>query len=129
MPKEGRNRGQITGRDGGAAVAAADFALGAGWGGSTITTVRSGSNDRAGHIQITCATGGGLAQATATIVLTFKTAYSAAPVAVIATSFNDNGVTTGMPLAWSCTTTAMTLTYPVLPVNAKLYDITYLISA
>ena len=61
MPKEGRNQGNVTTK-GQTALVAGDFALGAGWGASTVA-VTAGSNDHFGSIVITAATGGGLAQA------------------------------------------------------------------
>jgi hypothetical protein len=123
MPKQGRNRGQITAEGQTALVAATHFALGAGWGSSTIA-LTTGANDVAGKFRITAVTGGGLAQATATIVITFATPYATAPRAVLITDNNDNDVGTGKT-SYSVTTTALTITYGVLPVNTKLYDFTY----
>lgn len=107
----------------GTALAAGNIALGAGWGGSTVA-ITTGSNDQAGQLVITCATGGGLAQATATITVTFADgAYNAAPW-VLATVTSTSAIDEGH-LVWTSTTTGFVLTFSVLPVNAKLYTITY----
>lgn len=102
-------------------LAASHFALGAGWGGSSLT-VTAGSTDQRGEIVITAATGGGLAQATATITMTYADgAYAAAPwtvAAVTSTSAVDEG-----HLICVNTTTTLTMTYSVLPVNTKVYTI------
>lgn len=123
MPKEGRNRGQIT-AVGQTALAAGNFALGAGWGAGTLA-IGTGANDVAGNFTITAVTGGGLAQATATIVITYATPYATAPRAVIVTVTDDSAIDEGH-CTWSSTTTALTLTFSVLPVNTKLYKFTYL---
>lgn len=127
MPSQGRNRGQIT-ATGNTALAAGNIALGAGWGASTVA-ITTGANDVAGQLVITCATGGGLAQATATITITFATPYATAPRVALVTTSNDNDITTGMPIAYSVSTTALTLTYSVLPVNTKIYKINYVVVA
>lgn len=119
--------GRLDGSIGTAAVAA-DFALGAGWGASTVA-VASGSNAQRGQITITCATGGGLAQATATCTFTFPDgAYASAPW-VIPFSTNDNSIDTGRWAVTTRSTTSVVLTFSVLPVNAKIYVMNYLIVA
>lgn len=115
--------GRLDGSIGTAAVAA-DFVLGAGWGASTVA-VTAGSNAQRGEITITCVTGGGLAQATATVVFTFPDgAYAAAPWVLPFTS-NTNGIDTGRWVVTTTTTTAVTLTHSVLPVNAAVYKLRY----
>ena len=112
----------------GTAAASTDFALGAGWGASTVA-VTSGSNAQRGEITITCATGGGLAQATATCTFTFPDgAYASAPW-VIPHSTNTNGVDTGKWAVTTRSTTSVVLTFSVLPVNAAVYKLQYLIVA
>lgn len=125
--KQGRNRGRLDGSSG-TAVAAADFAVGAGWGATgSITSVGTGSNDQAGTFVVTAA-GGTYAQATATVVLTYKDgAYAAAPRAVLVTCSNAVALDTGH-VTWSSTTTALTLTYLVLPA-AGAYTFTYAVIA
>ena len=119
--------GRLDGSIGTAAVAG-DFALGAGWGASTVA-VTSGSNAQRGEITITCATGGGLAQATATCTFTFPDgAYASAPW-VIPHSTNTNGVDTGKWAVTTRSTTSVVLTFSVLPVNAAVYKLQYLIVA
>lgn len=118
--------GRLDGSIGTASVAA-DFVLGAGWGGSTFE-VTAGSNDQRGELIITCATGGGLAQATATIVHTYKDgAWAAKPWCTVKCT-NDNSLTAASD--WTVaqsttTTTACTWTFQVLPVNAKIYTVRY----
>lgn len=126
MPKQGRNRGQIT-ATGNTALAAGNIALGAGWGGTTVA-ITSGANDVAGQLVLTCATGGGLAQATATITITFATAYSATPRAVLISCSNDNSIDTGHT-SYTVSTTALVITFLVLPVNTKIYTFDYLVVA
>ena len=119
--------GRLDGSIGTAAVAG-DFALGAGWGASTVA-VTSGSNAQRGEITITCATGGGLAQATATCTFTFPDgAYASAPW-IIPHSTNTNGVDTGKWAVTTRSTTSVVLTFSVLPVNAAVYKLQYLIVA
>jgi hypothetical protein len=123
MPNEGRNRGQLSAAGQPALVAATHFALGAGWGASTIV-LGTGANDVAGNFTITAATGGGLAQATATITITYAKPYATAPRAVLVTVTDDSAIDEGH-CTWSSTTTALTLTFSVLPVNTKIYKFTY----
>jgi hypothetical protein len=106
---------------------AADFVLGAGWGDSTYV-VTSGSTDVRGEIVITAVTGGGLAQATATIVHTYNGgAWAAKPWPKVKCT-NDNSLTAAAD--WTVTqaattTTASTWTFQVLPVNGKIYTVRY----
>lgn len=100
-----------------------DFVLGAGWGTTPIVALAAGSTDQRGTLTITAdATP---AQATATVVHTFKDgAYAAAPFAIV-TSTNDAALDTGHVLASTTTTTAATWTYQILPVDTKVYIIRY----
>lgn len=119
--------GRIDGSVGTAAVAA-DFALGAGWG-ATTKVVTAGSNAQRGELVLTCATGGGLAQATATVTFTFPDgAFASAPFPM-QDSDNDNGIDTGRFTLTSKTTTTAVWTFSVLPVNAKIYKLRYQIAA
>lgn len=112
----------------GTAVTTANFVLGAGWGGST-TVVTAGSNDQRGELVITGVTGGGLAQATATVTFTFADgAYAAAPWAFAVTD-NDNSIDTGRWIKGTASTTAQVWTYSVLPVNGKIYKLQYFVIA
>lgn len=108
-------------------VVAGDFALGAGWGGAATIAVATGSTDQRGQITITASTTTP-AQATATVVFTFADgAFATAPRTVILTTTNDNSLTAYAGVAYSVTTTALTMTYSILPVDAKVYKINYLI--
>jgi hypothetical protein len=122
MPKQGRNLGQITAEDQ-TDLAAGDVAIGVGWGASATKAISTGANDFAGQIVITAA-GGSYAQGTATVVITFKTPFVTAPRVVIATCSNAVALDTGH-VTWSATTTALTLTYLVLPA-AGVYTLNYL---
>jgi hypothetical protein len=116
--------GLLSDRRDGTATVAGDYVLGAGWGGTTFT-VTAGSTDDGGELVLTCVTGGGLAQATATIAFTFKDgAFPRAPVFIV-TSTTDNALTEVGGWAQSNTTTIGTWTYGVLPVNAKIYKVRY----
>ena len=107
----------------GTVLAAGNVALGAGWGAGTVA-ITEGSNDQAGVLTVTAVTGGGLAQATATITVTFADgAYLFAPV-VLATVTSTSSIDEGHVVATS-TTTGFVLTFSVLPVTTKLYRFTY----
>ena len=109
------------------APTAASFALGVGWGSTASAVMTSGSTDQRGQIVISSA-GTGQAQATATVVFTYADgAFKAAPfclATVTSTSSIDEG-----HLTWSSTTTALTLTFSVLPVSGEDYTITYALIA
>ncbi len=102
---------------------AANFALGAGWGTTGSAVMTAGSTDQRGQIVIT-ASGASFAQATATVVFTFADgAWASAPFCiphVTSTSAIDEG-----HVKWTSTTTTLTLTFSVLPVDTKIYTITY----
>ena len=104
------------------------FALGAGWGGSTMA-ITAGSTDQRGELTITGVTGGGLAQATATVTFTFADgAYAAAPWPFTDTD-NDNSIDTGRFAVTTRSTTAIVWTFSVLPVNTKIYKLRWLLVA
>lgn len=125
--KQGRNRGRIDGSSG-TALAAGSVAIGVGWGTTGTAAITSGSNDQAGQIVVT-ASGASFAQATATVVITFGDgAYASTPRCVLVTTTNDNSIDTGH-CTYSCTTTALTITFSLLPVDTKIYKINYLVIA
>lgn len=106
----------------GTALAAGNVALGVGWGGGTVA-ITTGSNDQAGQLVIT-ASSTSPAQATATVTVTFADgAYNAAPW-VLATVTSTSAIDEGH-LVWTSTTTGFVLTFSVLPVDTKIYTITY----
>jgi hypothetical protein len=122
-PKGGRLDGSLQKT----ALAASNFALGVGWGATGSLSLTAGSTDQRGSFAITAA-GAGLAQATATIVLTFADgAYASAPFCLVTTT-NTNSIDTGH-VTWSATTTALTLTFSLLPVAAAVYTFTYALIA
>ncbi|MDQ5978311.1 MAG: hypothetical protein QG602_1285 [Verrucomicrobiota bacterium] len=125
MPSQGRARGQIT-AEGNAALAAAQLAVGAGWGATGSAVFTSGANDVAGQVVVTAA-GGTYAQATATVTITFKSAYAATPRAVIVSCVNAVAIDTGH-VSYAVTTTSLVLTYKVLPA-AGAYTFDYLVIA
>lgn len=127
MPKQGRNRGQISSEGQTALVAATDCVVGAGWGTASVFALTAGSNDVAGSFSITASTTG-VSQATATLVITFKTPYASTPRTVLTTSTNDNSIDTGRYKAVA-TTTTLTLTHSLLPVDTKVYLGSYVIVA
>lgn len=114
----------------GTAAAAANIALGAGWGTTASVAVTAGSNDQAGQFVVSSA-GTGQAQATATVTFTFADgAYAAAPRGFIVTlASSTNAVTEAQPTAVACTTTALSWTHSVLPVTAKTYTYNYIVIA
>ena len=112
----------------GTAVVAGDIVLGAGWGGSTHA-VTSGSTVHRGEVIITGVTGGGLDQATATIVFTYPQGAFAAKPWFFITCTNDNSLTALYAFTTAqatTTTTALTITGQVLPVNGKIYTVRWL---
>lgn len=104
------------------ALAAGNFALGAGWGTSPTFALTTGSTDQRGTFAITAKATP--AQATATVVITFADgAFASAPfpmVSVTSTSSIDEG-----HVVVTTTTTAATLTFSVLPVADKVYTFHY----
>lgn len=126
MPKEGRNLGNITTR-GQTAITASAFTLGAGWGDST-KAVTTGSTDHSGSIAITAVTGGGLAQATATVTVVFTTPFAAAPTQPIVFMSNDNSAATNLqPVVTAFSTTGFAFTSSTVPVNGKIYTFSWFI--
>ena len=125
MPKQGRNKGQIT-AEGQTALAAGNLAVGVGWGATGSAVFTSGANDVAGQVVVTAA-GGTYAQATATVTITFASAYATAPRAVILSMVNAVAIDTGHA-SYAVTTTALVITYKVLPA-AGVYTFDYLVVA
>ena len=112
----------------GTAVTAGDFALGAGWGGSTLA-VTSGSTVHRGEIIITAATGGGLSQGTSTIVFTYPQGAFAAKPWFFITCTNDNSLTALHAFTTAqatTTTTALTITSQIVAVDTKIYTVRWL---
>jgi hypothetical protein len=104
-------------------LAASHFTVGAGWGTEAVLAITTGSTDQRGKFTVTASTTG-VAQATATVVITFADgAWAAAPFCVVTTT-NNNSIDTGH-VTWSSTTTALTLTFSLLPVDTKVYTFTY----
>lgn len=122
MAKQGRNKGQIT-AEGQTALTASNLAVGAGWGATGSAVFTSGANDVAGQVVVTAA-GGTYAQATATVTITFASAYATAPRAVILSMVNAVAIDTGHA-SYAVTTTALVITYKVLPA-AGVYTFDYL---
>ena len=107
-----------------AVSATTHIAIGAGWGTTATKALVTPSSDQRGGITITSA-GTGQSQATATVVLTFAdTAWASAPycmATVTSTSAIDEG-----HVVCTATTTALTMTFSVLPVDTKVYTIKWL---
>jgi hypothetical protein len=111
------------------AVAAANFAIGAGWGGTATFTVTAGSTDVAGQIIIT-ASATTPAQATATVVFTFVDgAYSAAPIPIVSLANSTSAVSDAQATSVAATTTALSWCSGVLPVATKVYTYNYALIA
>lgn len=125
MPKQGRVKGQIS-AEGQTALAAGNLAVGAGWGATGSAVFTSGANDVAGQVVVTAA-GGTYAQATATVTITFASAYASTPRSAIITNVNAVAIDTGHT-SYVLTTTSLVITYKVLPA-AGAYTFDYLIVA
>lgn len=119
MPKQGRNRGQITAEG----QTAPTVAVGVGWGATGSAALSTGANDVAGQVVVTAA-GGTYVQATATVTITFGRAYATAPRAVLISCVNDVAIDTGHA-SYVATTTSLVITYKVLPA-AGTYTFDYL---
>ncbi len=122
MPKQGRNRGQITAEG----QTTPTVAVGAGWGATRSAALTTGANDVAGQVVVTAA-GGTYAQATATVTITFGSAYAATPRAVLLSMVNEVAIDTGHA-SYTVSTTALVITYKVLPA-AGAYTFDYLVIA
>jgi hypothetical protein len=113
--------GGVLKADLGTTVTTADFALGAGWGGTATKAVLTGSNVQCGTITVT-ASATTPAQATATIVFTFPTADGARTVAphFLVTVTSSSAIDEGHVVVVDTTTTS-TWTFSVLPVAGAIY--------
>jgi len=118
--------GRLTGKGAGPELAATDVAIGAGWGGTATKAVTAGSNDQRGEIVVT-ASATTPAQATATVVLTFKRKFAATPFAVVVQSANDEAATVQAPRDIVVTTTQLSFTASVIPVATKVYKYAYIV--
>jgi len=119
MPNQGRNKGQISAEG----QTTPTVAVGVGWGATGSAALTTGANDVAGQVVVTAA-GGTYAQATATVTITFGKAYAVAPRAVLISCVNNVAIDTGHA-SYAVTTTALTITYKVLPA-AGAYTFDYL---
>lgn len=125
--KAGRTN-QILDGSSGTAVTSAMFALGAGWAGGATIAVTAGSTQWRGSAVITAATTTP-AQATATVIFTWPDPWGAAPGAILTTTTNNNSLTAASAFAnTTVTSTAVTWTHSILPVDTKLYTINWIIA-
>ncbi len=124
MGTKSSSGGRVT-ADNATDLVAGDFTLGAGWGTTPVLAITAGSNDVSGHFTITCdATA---AQATATVVIAFTDGdYPNTPHAIV-TMFSDNAITDSGSVRAVCTTSQITITCDVLPVDTKVYTFSYLV--
>jgi len=118
MPQPEGSSSSTTGRVGaqiGTAAAVAAFVLGAGWGTTaTLAISVAGANDQRGVVQVTSTFTDG--------------AYAVKPPFASAwCNSSTSALTDQLVLACSWTTTVLTMTFPILPVAAKVYLISYLI--
>ena len=121
--------GRLDGSIGTALVAATHVALGAGWGGAATVVVAAGSNDQRGSLTITASTTTP-AQATATVAITFADgAYAGTPFAHVNLQDNTQAITDGQPTDVACTTTVLSWTHSVLPVDTKTYTFVWAVFA
>lgn len=121
--------GRLDGSIGTATVAASHIAIGAGWGTVATVTVAAGSTDQRGSCTVTASTTG-VSQATATVTLTFADgAYASTPFGFVNLQDNTNAITERQPTDVACTTTALSWTNSVLPVDTKTYTFNWLVIA
>ncbi len=107
------------------ATGGTDVAIGVGWGGTATVAVTAGSNDQRGQIVVT-ASATTPAQATATVVLTFKRPWASAPFAVVCEADNDSAVPAEEPTEIATTTTTLSFKASVVPVATKIYKYNYI---
>ncbi len=111
-------------------VTAANFALGAGWGGAATFTVADDSTDQCGQIVITASTTTP-AQATSTVTFTFADGayYGTAPIPIVQLATSTQAVNDAQPTAVVATTTSLVWKSGVLPVDTKVYTYNYILVA
>lgn len=118
--------GRITFADEGRALVAGDVAIGAGWGTTPGTlAIAAGSNSQRGTFTVTCGSGS-LAQATATLVVTFPKAFDNVPFAQVTVASGGTAAVTKFWIA-TATATTLTLTFNTLPVAAETHIVNYLV--
>jgi len=124
-------QGRVQRNVGGTAVAAADFAISAGFGTTATKTVRAGSDDEAGHIDVGSA-GTGQA-ANPTVALTFKDGKSKdtngadrIPKAVLVAR-TDASAAAGIWGTPVITATGWTVTFQGTPVATQTYGLEYVV--
>lgn len=109
------------------AVTSSNFAIGVGWGDAATISVVAGSTDQRGSCTVTASTTG-VAQATSTVTLTFiDGAYASTPFGYVNLQDNTNAITERQPTDVACTTTALSWTNSVLPVDTKTYTFNWLV--
>lgn len=118
----GRSSKRMDG-SGATAVTSANFAIGAGWGTTGTFVVAANSTEQRGQVTIT-ASGASFAQPTATVVMTFPGGTRPYAPFAVADATNDNSIDTGR-VKCVTTTTTLTMTHSLLPVDTKIYIITY----
>jgi len=120
----GRSSKRMDG-SGAPAVVKANCAIGAGWGTTGDFTVAAGSTEQRGSATIT-AGGASFAQATATFTITFPGGTRPYAPFAMADATNDNAIDTGR---FRCvtSTTQLVATHSVLPVDTRVYIVTWLI--
>jgi hypothetical protein len=104
------------------ALSASNVALGVGWGdGTLVLSIVAGSNCQRGSLTVT-SVGSNQAQATATVTITFpEGAYASTPFALVNLQDNTSNVNNIQPTDVACTTTALSWTHCVIPVDTKTY--------
>jgi hypothetical protein len=109
-----------------ATAVAANFVLGAGWGGAATISVVAGSTDVRGTIIITASTTTP-AQATASVTHTYAGGAWASTPFLYLECVNDNSLTAAFEFdLTSISTTAAVWQARVLPVDTKIYRVRYL---
>ena len=114
-------------RGNGTALSASDIVNAtANWGlasANAATAIRG--TDTAGAFRITAGGTGGPG-ANPTVVITFKSAFAAAPVAQVSVMRNSGGATAA-PLYYAASTTQLAITYLGTPVNTDTHDFQFLV--
>lgn len=115
--------GRLTGDTASRALVAADVAIGVGWGGTATIAINALSNDQRGGFVVT-ASATTPAQATATIAVTFASAYEAAPFALVCRGGGTGVITIGFAVV-TCTKSVLTIIADTVPVAASTYEVFY----
>jgi hypothetical protein len=130
MPGQTHYKSRVIENIAGTAVAAADFALSAGFGSTGAPTPVAGSTDTRGAVDVAVAGSGIAANPTVTLTFkdgTFKDSDGADRVPFAVAARGDTDANTGIWAVTSTTTTTVVFTFVGTPVTGHTYRLCYLV--